>query len=138
MKNICNIFLLSILTFVCLFANAQYIRKGRIYVYDSNKYLKYNGCITEQYHYKEKMYINVINCIYTSLLGENSVDSIIVSGNVKNGRENGIFSFYLVDGHLFAIAEMEKGKINGNVTIFYANRKYNYQIKNRKLIKQHH
>lgn len=134
--NLRKILVLFTLMGVCLFTNAQYVRRGKIYTAPNN-HCRYNGSIEEQFYYRDKkcVYVNVIASIYISFLGEYSLDSIKVFGNIKNGKEDGLFSFYLMDGQLMATAEMKKGKIKGKVNVYFDERSFEYEIRHRKIIR---
>ncbi|MDD6582274.1 MAG: hypothetical protein PUF10_06330 [Bacteroidales bacterium] len=134
MTKIRALLVLSMLMCIYLHSEAQYVRHNNHYVQKAKKHCRYDGYIEDQFYYRDVDYVFVIGSIYKSYSGVGTLDSIKVAGNVKRGKENGLFSFHLVDGSLIAKAEMKSGKINGKVTFFLENHTIELYIKNRKII----
>lgn len=130
--------LLVLFMLMCIFfpCDAQYVRHNNHYVQKAKNNCRYDGYIEDQFYYRDVNYVFVIGSIYKSYSGVCPLDSIKVAGNVKRGREDGLFSFYLVDGSLVAKAEMKSGKINGKVTFFIDSHIIEIYIKNRRIIPQ--
>lgn len=135
MKHLRTILVLFILVGACISTDAQYIRQGNKYVQVSNKHCRYNGAIQDQFYYRDVNYVFVIGVIYKSYVGEYAFDSLKVSGGVMQGKENGLFSFYLMDGTLMATAEMKSGRLYGKATFFLDTQTPELYVKNRRIIK---
>ena len=135
MINIRTILVLFILMSVCILTDAQYIRQGNKYVQISNRHRRYDGDIKDQFYYRDVNYVFAIGILYRSYIGECTLDSLKVSGSVMNGKENGLFSFYLMNGSLIATAEMKSGKLYGRATFYIDNQTPELYVKNRRIIK---
>ena len=136
MTKIRVLLVLLMLMSIYLSSDAQYVRHNNHYVQKAKKTCRYDGYIEDQFYYRDVNYVFVIGSVYKSYSVVGTLDSIKVAGNVKRGKESGLFSFYLVDGSMIAQAEMNAGKINGKVTFFLDNHIIELYIRNRKIILQ--